>query len=192
MYDRDQAALRLANTVVEYDGRPYLVANVSGNNVNPTLDLMDLPKQRDVIKILADDPKLNYRRFQLGYVNYNRNALYLSRMPARQQKQGLCNTNVNVSGDGRWNFNIIMGSDAINDVFQNRYPTFNEAVDSIKPGESMAFSRRFAVYLDEDLGFYELRYKGERIAWGDPAVFNLPSNYTYLTEVIQQEGIRVR
>lgn len=193
MYDRDQAVLRLNNTMILYDGRPYLVCNVRGTAAKPILECLDLPKQRDVLNIAMDDDLLNFRVFNLGYVNYQGDAHYLTRLPARQQKQGLCDQTVLV-GDGRqgWRFQNVMNDPCIQDLFAERYPSFREVVDKLKPGHSMAFSRRFALAMDPDLGFYELRYKGERVAWGDPAAFNLPSSYTYLSEVIQQEGIQVR
>lgn len=201
MYDiLEQAQLRLKGSVVMYDGRPAKVLDAFeevkgeiGVNISP------LPKLRDNIKVSLKDPKLNIREFRLGYVNAYNYAGYLTRMPGRQQKQGLSNGNVcfddefqRMVGIG---FENIIKRPEFADALMGIYPAFDKCVESLLNNaemRSIAFCRRFALYQDPELGYFELRYRGARIAWGDPNAFNLPSEHSYLTEVIREQGINIR
>ena len=192
----EQANLRLKGTYILYDGE---LMQCGGCPAEGTVALYTVPGQRGQMVVNLDDPKLNMSDFRLGYVNKGARAGYLTRIPARQQRQGLCQTNVQV--DPEWTrvtaqgVNTILGSVEFRDALQNKYPKFGECVDMLKGNpniRSRAFSRRFALYKDPEFDLYELHYRGQRIAWGDPASFNLPSSHTYLRELIDQEGISVR
>lgn len=201
MYDTlEQATLRLKGTVVMYDGRPAMVLDAFeekkgtiGVNITP------LPKKRDNIKVSLDDPKLDIREFKLGYVNAFNHAGYLTRLAGRQQRQGLCQGNCKVDDEffrhTRHNFADLANRPEFADALSGIYPKFEKCVDSLigNPDmRSMAFCRRFALYRDPELGYFELRYRGHRVAWGDPNAFNLPSEFSYLTEVIREQGIAIR
>jgi hypothetical protein len=192
----EQANMRLQHTVVKYDGRPVLIKGVNGTGRG--LDAYMLPHAKDIIQIKLQDPKLDVANLALGYVNVNDYAVYLTRIPGRQQKQGLCKSNVMFGQNGRnvdlgWQ-NLIVTPE-FSDAFRGIYPSFNEVIERLYANEelqSMAFSRRFALEMDKELAFFQLLYRGQKIAWGDPQNFNLPSEYTYLSELIRQEGVNVR
>lgn len=203
----EQASLRLGKTVIAYDGLPAFVEEVTASKGKLALVLMLLPKMKDRMVVVMDDPLLETQNLRLGYVNMPAGAVYVSRIPARQQRQGLCNSNVVVkASNGRnagYAFNRVYTDPAFKDMFLGKYPTIREAQQMLldsKPSdygdgripESVAFSRRMALYRDHDLGFFELRYKCQRIAWGDPDNFNLPSEFRYLSELMHEEGITVR
>lgn len=194
--DVEQLQLRLAGTIIEFDGRPVQVSRV---NQNGSLELILLPGGRDNIVVPSNDPRFNIRDFKLGYVNCHNTAGYLTRVPARQQRQGLTNANTVFDEDFRRfvgrPLSEISRRPEFTDMWRNTYPKFADVVNRLNANpdlRKMAFSRRFALSKDRELGFFELHYRGRRVAWGDPNQFNLPSEYQYLTEVISSEGVSVR
>jgi hypothetical protein len=189
--DLEQIRLRLQGTVIMYDSRPVIVSQIAADKIG----LAFLPTMRDVFFVPFDDPKLNIREFRLGYVNVNRSAMYVQRFPGRQQRQGLCGANVKLGQRGGIPWNDLIRRAEFTDMMRNVYPTFAQVVDRLEKNpelNTMAFNRRFALAKDQELGFFELHYRGRRIAWGDPSNFNLPSDHQYLAEVIAAEGISVR
>lgn len=203
MYDTvENTGARLNGTVVMYDGRPVQVLNAqAGTKQEPIqVNLQFLPKMRDNILVSINDPKLEVRNLPLGYVNIYNDALYLTRSPCRQFKQGLSSNCVIIPrmenrDVGAPSFKTLLGRAEFSDAMSGIYPTYREALDMIfndPDKKAVAFSRRFALYRDRQLGFFELRYKGNRVAWGDPNNFNLPSEFMYLSEVITEQGISVR
>lgn len=198
MYDGpEQTKMRLAETVVAYDGKPVYVTGVTAGN---KLNLVKLPKMNDNFVCGLNDPKLNFLDLRLGYVNTNNYAAYMRRTAGRQQRQGL-HKGVVIIGDRDLQNKVVLNWEELIhtpeffDAFQGIYPNFADVVQRMLENpkiRSMAFHRRFALHRDEELGFYELRYRGRRVAWGDPNQFNLPSEYSYMTEMIQAEGINLR
>ena len=195
MYDTaEQSSLRLRGTIVAYKNRPVIVLEVNADN---TLNIADVIGKRNVAKVALNDPDLNIQEFKLGYVNYQGRALYLTRVPARQQRQGLCRQNIVVKAGDFRNYFVdgMLSSAGFVDAFQGIYPTFEEAVNVLRTNlevESVAFARRFALKRDVELGYFELFYRGDKIAWGDPNQFNIPSEYLYMSELMKQEGINIR
>lgn len=196
MYDSaEQTKMRLGGTIVMYDGFPAVVNAVTPDN---RLQLVGLPKGRDAFMCNVNDDKLNFQDFKLGYVNYSGVAGYLTRSPMRQQQQGISDRNIKmpkefVEKNVRFNYLKLVPEFA--DALRGVYPTFEETIRRLEANgniKSMAFARRFALYRDVELGYYELLYRGKKVAWGDPRQFNLPSEYTYMTELIQHEGVNIR
>jgi len=101
MYDSvEQTNLRLTSSIVIYDNRPAYVDDVgSTNNGSIFLRLRFLPKFDDSLRISINDPLLNMRDFNLGYVNLPRISLYITRAAGRQQKQGLAKGNLVIPED---------------------------------------------------------------------------------------------
>lgn len=194
----EQINRRLKGTVVLYDDKPVLAYQASGEN---SVLLIPLPSRRGEFVVRIDDPRLNIQEFKLGYVNYGDRAFYVKRTPIRGARQGLDTGNllpdtdyVKWAGIARLPAMTTLSAEFC-DMLNNTYPTLRECVDMIVKSDSLvsrAFSRRFAIYYDRDLDFYELHYRGQRVGWGNPTEFNVPSGYSYLQELIKQEGINVR
>lgn len=193
MYDSaEQAQLRLGQTIVGYDGKPVYVHRV---NKAEELECSLMNRMEALITVALNDPKLNINKFPLGYVNVRNRAVYLSRSPMRQQRQGLCRQNVLVKNAAGVNFLDVAKTPGFVDAWTNVYPTIKDCLNQfdINPDlKSMAFNRRWALYQDKDLGFFELLYRGERVAWGDPQGFVLPSEYSYLRESLAECGVNIR
>lgn len=204
MYDTvENTHAKLAGTVFMFDGRPVhcLGAFNSGDQKDPIhLNLQFLPKMRDNVAVSVNDPRVEVRNLPLGYVNIYDDAVYLTRTPCRQFRQGLTNQSVicppiRKRDAPMYNFKSLIQRAEFVDAMCNVYPTYKEALNMLLDNpekRSVAFSRRFALFHDKELGFFELRYKGNRVAWGDPNNFNLPSEFMYLSEVIAEQGISVK
>lgn len=201
MYDTvEQTNLRLTSSIVIYDNRPAYVDEVGSNDFGKIyLHLRFLPKLEDSLRVCIDDPLLNIREFTLGYVNLPRISLYVTRAAGRQQKQGLAKTNmvIPMDRDGResYSFNELLKSAGLVDCLKNKYPAFNTCVRQLESSDtlySVAFNRRFALYHDKDLGFFEVMYRGNRIAWGEATSLTMPSNLSYLRELINELGVPIK
>lgn len=195
----DQADMRLRGCVILIDGDPCEVMRVKqgAKGKNLLIEYAALPGRHKVDEIGLEDDRVNFRQIPLGYVNNGGDAYYLRRTPARQQRQGLCNGNVLVSAGVRRQprFNDLIITGPFKDMIHNTYPTIDEALALFEKDAdrvSVAIHRHFAMKIDRDFNSFELHYKGQRIAWGDPHVWNLPSHLSYMKEIMQESKINFR
>lgn len=197
--DVDQAKMRLLNTIIVINGSAAEVVNVQRIDKKIVLQYVLLPARHAVDQISLMDEGVNLRKIPLGYVNIWGEALYLRRQPARQQRQGLCNANVVVSNRQRNRqkprlFDLAYSGEFC-DMVRGIYPSVNEAIKLFEDDPhriSVAIHRHFAIHIDRDLNFYTLHYKGERVAWGDPAAWNLPSHLSYMEGLLRENNINFR
>jgi hypothetical protein len=202
----DQADMRLRNTVILVHDKPVEVLSCKKAGKSVMLQFTYLPKRTVVDEIDVTDEAVNMRDLKLGYVNFDNEALYLTRIPARQQQQGLSGRNISIPNYSADNpafkrghiaadFERLKASASFADALTNVYPTFQEAIvmlDQADERVSVAFSRVFALKKDKELEFFELHYKAQRIAWGDPNNFNLPSSSRFLSEILDNSRINFR
>lgn len=190
---------QIGGCVVMYDDKPVLVSECFDRDADILANISFLPHRRDLLTISLFDPKFDAKSMgrRLGYVNTfgEFGAYFLTRIPSRQYKQGLHANNVNVPDPIRrqWNFNHIRIRPEFTDTLMGVYPTFEEARTRLMANpdiKSIAFSRYFAIERDE-LGFFLVFYRGDRVAWGEPNSFKIPSHYDYLKEVMQENGVVV-
>lgn len=203
----EQVNMRLVGSTILVQNEPAEVIACRKVGKTMFIQVAYLPKKTVVDELDLTDPQVNIREFKLGYVNYMNEALYLSRIPARQQVQGLCGRNVHVPPYSRENarvlergehsadFNRLRLTAEFRDAIRGIYPSLQEAIAMLDNDDdriSVAFGRCFALKKDKDLEFFELLYKGDRVAWGDPNNFNLPSSSSFLREVLEESRINYR
>ncbi len=193
--DIRDAQQHLQHSVIMYDGRPVWVNEIFNHEQTFKVSISSLPRQRDPITVDLMDPLLGPREARLGYVNSNLGyALYLTRIPLRQYKQGLCRSNVHipgVNGQRIVNFENLIREPGFADSLRNIYPTYDEAANRLNENpnvRSVAFDKCFALERDE-LGFFRLFYKGEPVAFGEDKSFKLPKKFCYLKEMISELGV---
>lgn len=149
------ARMRLHNSYCLYDGVPVIVhiptdamlaqvVDLAGNGVIATVD--------------PNDERLDVESLPLGYVRSNNGGVcaYARRLPYRQQKQGVSGDNTFVKWE-RWGLDhhnsrgetfAAIGGQAALEMFQGKYPTFDEArhkIENIKSVESIAFHRKLCL-----------------------------------------------
>jgi len=191
-YDREQAKQKLAGTVIMYKDKPIYIGDVKQGGGGVVLLAYNLPNYEKEILLKLDDNNLDGLNFKLGYVNYKDTATYLTRVPRRQYAQGL--RGENTANSMGYNFGDLTREPSFSENLSGKYPSFEDCVKTVEAGKnrSRAFHRRFAISKDNELGFYQLEYKGQRIAYGDPENFVLPSHMQYLSEVIRSAGVKIK
>ena len=194
----EDANQQLGASVLLFKGDPMWCEGCQIRNGKISVLLYSLPRLRDQIFVDIDDPDLDSRDLgrRLGYVNTfgPSGALFVSRIPARQYKQGLSKNNVRIlGGSGRLTLNDLRVQPGFTDAIKGIYPSFKRARERLQEDPdilSIAFNRNFALQRDE-LGFFVVLYRNERVAWGDPDAFKLPSHFQYLKELCQENGVVV-
>lgn len=172
--DHEYAHSRLEQTVVSLKGEPVFVMTVKRNMVVTYATLKDLTT---FLTCCVDD--LDLKPVKLGYCNNARGISYLMRMPMRRDwRQGL--RFGNFTGIG-FDVRHLAYHDLYN-VIKGVYPTFAQAVTSIKRGEAkaLAWCREWAI---DKTNVY---HKGQRVG---TLVDNKPvlnDDCTYLREALEE------
>jgi len=195
----EDAAQHLNHTIIMYDDRPVYVQEVFRAGGVIRLSLLPVPSLRDPFAVDLFDPLIDAKIMgqRLGYCNLGSGlgATWVSRIPARQYHQGLCGQNLsigNVNGRGnvlRWD--SLMRRAEFADMLRRQYPSYKEVLKQLENDHdipSIAFHPHLAIERQE-LGYYLLLYKAERVAWGDPLQFKLPKKFEYLKETLNKCGV---
>ena len=96
--------MRLDGSICMYDGHPYYVRTIS-KYPNITLYALDGKVNRSIKGTHIIDhtgDRFSDRSPLLGYITYNNNAHYLSRIPFRHQNQGLTQNSIDADGLDRY------------------------------------------------------------------------------------------
>jgi hypothetical protein len=91
-------------------------------------------------------PEFSYKAFPLGYINIGGVATYLTRLPARQQAQGLAQTSI-IGYPGRPNYPNWFTSREMKDCILGVYPGLANAEQDLETyqGTSIAIAREVAI-----------------------------------------------
>lgn len=156
--DYEYAKRNLVGSVVMHKGKPCNILDIGGGKVRAYY----LHNEQSFIDVLAN---FDINAFRLGYVNYPTYATYVSRIPARQWRQGLTH-NTLVSFD-RMRVNL---DRYLVPTILNQYPSFTFCVEQCLEEEevqSKAFSRSFSVSKVDRRGIVKtirLNFKGLSVA----------------------------
>jgi len=158
---------RLHGGVILWDNVPHII-QVDGSD----LHILDLTSQDYVARrINPHDDRLDIGSIELGYINTEQGAYYLSRMPARQFQQSITRKSIveyflsirgiEATGRGRSEW---LYTKAFRESYTKKYPSFNRAVELIQTEgrSSVALSRDVAITVD-DLGTVKVFHKLEPV-----------------------------
>jgi len=205
----EEINFRLTKTVVLYDGKPVYITQVSmpddGGKEIARVHFVELPYKMDryeegVGKQAQQRKYLSSRNFDLapfkmGYMNYKGEALFVSRNPVRQNRQGLSAeatviTDVKGKPSAALRFSAMISSDGFVDMFSGKYPDFKDVGGMLgdKENSSVAVSRTFAFVIDHDLEALLLMHKGTKcgIALKDDKALRLPPKYHFLRQECEE------
>lgn len=196
-YNHEQARMRLSGTIVGYNDGFFFVEDVRvGKEGGLTAVAWELPLRENVKLLKLQD--IQCFNYNLGYWNFsNKEALYVVRVPARQQRQGICDENLNIvtkNGLRRTrDYGRVINCPEFTKMLKGIYPSFEDARKRLMSREavSVAVSRDIAYRYDDDLEFYTLEYRGRTVAHGDIDKINLPTKFSYLREQLEQNKIKV-
>lgn len=211
----EEIKFRLEGTVVLYDGAPVLINRVSIPGaedrkeiarvffynlpfmgkllVNKYGDIAENP-QHETRKYLSSK-KFDLAPFKMGYFNHGGEATFVSRIPNRQNKQGMnagtCSlTNINGKRSDTVNFNTLIASQGFVDMVAGKFPTFTEALKMLgdEDQSSVAISRSFAFLIDHDIEALFLTHKGVKcgVVTKDQKVLKLPPKFRFLREEAEE------
>lgn len=175
--------MRLNRSLVKYNGRPFFIEEVQPNCV---LLGKYLDTQRLAICELPNK-NLDIRPVPLGYVNLSSRAMYVSRIPRRKYKQGLNDQNILLKGymlDGVRVTDLLRSKNLCRCI-NDEYPSLSDAIKHAEEHESCAFSRKFAVRNEEELGVLSLQYRGSAVGIVMHGELQLNSSNQYLREELE-------
>jgi hypothetical protein len=140
--------------------------------------------------IRADDPILSDGPYLLGYMNKVRSVssdgdsinvcCFVSRVPIRRWKQGICQENLHFQG-GMMNFRTACKIPEFSKMLRNEYPTFKQALKSLDDEtRGIAYHRHWAV-IQNKTGNIDINYRGQLVGTGeDAASIKLGPKFEYL------------
>lgn len=163
-FDDEQKRMKLDRTICLYKGEPYYIrADIYGKNLVSLYELGSMKKIKDVDYREED---FNYTAVSLGYTNWDGVAYYTSRVPERQNSQGLGVYQI-MTRPKMYSENWFV-SEAVKNTIKGIYPSLDKALSEVGnlPGQkkSIAFSRYFAVeskYRD----VIGLNYRGREVGY---------------------------
>lgn len=196
---QEDAHLRLDQTIVMYRGVPMwcqVSNNFPVNHVHVS-HLTNIQAGLQEVDITSDEFHANIP--ELGYINLNTNCDYLSRLPERRQRQGLCVDTVQAFR-GVASVRHMFFSQSMVNLLTNTYPTLDECIRriNIQEWDSCAFHKYVAVTRrwNKDNFDIALEYRCRDVATYDQDLnrFTLKNDMkdgSFLTEILQDLGIRV-
>lgn len=211
MFDNlDDARQALSGTIVRYQNEAYYVNDVTGRVPNLLVSVYKIPVvDGNRMDIRLDSPELDLKFSPYGYLNIEdrrshdfKRAGWVSRIAARQYRQGAAEGNTNVNyDDGRSRFlSVYIREPGVAKLFSGAYPTIGEAVDELRRlGADNGFGFRPSIAIDRDIALaidpfrtdVLLYYRGERVGWSDLQTVMLPKRFHYLQQVMEEKsGLR--
>lgn len=139
--DRDDVRRRLVDTICFYNGEPVYVNGSTGH----TVELFDMTK-KPLGRVDYRSEKFDYRSAKVGYLNFEKQAWYLNRIPTRSNATwGISPQNLMAGFQGN-RYPTTWGK-GMADCLKNKYPSFEECVRLITENGyvSWAFHRQFAL-----------------------------------------------
>jgi hypothetical protein len=203
------AQMRLQNTVILYDGEPVWISEVGQVGAgDPKGDIFrvyirPLPiNGKEAERKFISSKKFDLAPFPMGFMNKNGNVYYCSRLPRRQQRQGLSNQTFACSLiDGssverpRREFNLenLVSDQCFLDCIKGKYPNVAEATRQIEEGniQGVAFHRCFAIIRDAELSeLIYLYHKREKVGFIMNGQLKLSKKGNCLKEALNEVGVR--
>lgn len=154
-----------SDTIVRYNKNPVYIAHISNNRF---VDCVNIGNGKE-FTVAFDDVGWDFKPINTGYVNIQGFALFITRMPLRQFKQGLHHDNIKIKlnsnrDDGRLRkaYDRVRGLNCrpIYQMAKNIYPSIQQAIELLEDNNvEVAFDRQFAINSAGDL-FYRSELVG--------------------------------
>lgn len=176
--DVEYARGRLKNSVVNLDyGKPVYVIEIESSDEVIVQFLREESRARVNLKDLDLTP------VKLGWVNCKGHVIYAARVPIRGVwRQGLCKDNVKLLAPSSIHARCNIPSPELGETIVGNYPTFKQALASIKTTTGIAFSRNWA------LSGTNLLYKGRVVGTYVDGKLSLNRQNEYLEDVLQEDA----
>lgn len=167
-FDYESTRMNLDNSLCMYDGEPCFVS--VPERYKGSVKIYRYSKRDNIdggwTVVMINDHKFDYRSINLGYYYHSKTktTYYLTRVPGRQNKQGLGVENIYSNGERsvfRYNEDLVPTQDIINCVM-NKHVPFNKAIDMLNDGDAklVPIDRYIAIGIEGDR--YSLHIRGKR------------------------------
>lgn len=194
-FSREDVIRRLDGTICFYSGYPYYVS-CGGSSKGDDVTLYALDKvsfDKPAMTVKYTDPRFNYKSPSLGYMFYKKKqAVYISRLPDRNQSQGLSQRVLLVTPSivdyGRYTL-----TKEFEDMLLGIYPSRTVAEELLKNDlcSSVPISRNIALSHTRR-GLLEICFKGRPIACNLKGrgfeLYDLREK-SYLSKLLANDGI---
>ncbi len=196
-FSRKDIMLRLCDTICFYDGLPYYVQTHENSDNNVTIyRFADVERAKNGMVVDYTDPKFNYKSPALGYFHYNKkDAVYVSRLPDRQQSQGLNSRVLRLKGAEINRYETYYLTPEFEDMLLNRYVGSATAFNLIASGVSKAVPISRNVALSQTRrGLIEVFFKGRPVACNFKSrgieLYDL-KDANYMAKTLASHGIHI-
>lgn len=157
---------KFLGTVVLFDKKAALVKE-SAYTENGFVLFLQTQGSRSYTSVALNDPALNYKNYQIGYVNGGHYASWWYRKPHKQWKQGLQGNQMGwrVSGqNGQAHDNFGFTKPFIN-MLEGVYPDIEQAKKALidKTMKALAFHKDFALSYDDIHDDFIIEYHAVKI-----------------------------
>jgi hypothetical protein len=183
MFDNKRdAEMRINKSVVMYKKRPVYITGISEKLYCTAHELGD-PGAEHRFKVTSR--LLDLKPVKTGYLNLERNTVYLVRTPVRRWKQGLNAENIRIHADVAGGARLL-DTVSMRNCILNAYPKYPEAIASIREGwRSIAFHRHYAMSAGP-AGLVFLLYRGDKVGWIKDDSPVISDEYRFIEEELQE------
>jgi len=164
---------KIANCIVMHRGQPVYVERSNEG------DRWLVTRCSDKRTFLARRSSLDISPIPVGYLQLNRIAPYVSRIPRRTWKFGLSTDNCAFGG---YPMKAVIFTENFVDMVLGKYPSYKEVLNKKEEG-TYAFSRNWAVRLTSATA--HLYYRGKQVGFADEEPV-LSSAYRFLREDLEE------
>lgn len=215
MYDtREEAQQKLANSTVLFEGKPVQILEATGSKNKVILRYHSIPYPQQGIDGPTDsvhiaDTRWDFKSLgtKLGYVNINKSpfdakqeAVFATRIPTRNSRQGLDQRTGRVSQypspEHPWIWDHLLNHTGIVDCINNKYPTAAEAVNQLTADcdmvRSVAIGRKLMMIFDR-VNPPNLVYRNNKVGYTEDGItFKLAPHKAFLKEeLIDMLGLKI-
>lgn len=201
----EETKFRLEGTIVLYDGKPVYITRVNAVGAEDKKEIarvyfweLPVPKAasaKDEVRKYLSSRHFDLTPFKMGYLNHGGAATFVSRLPIRQQRQGLCANTCTFSDvlgkpSRTLDYNTMIHSPGFIEMVEGKYPSFKDAGELLgdQRTSSIAVSRSFAFVIDNDLEALYLSHKGVKcgLALKNDRALKVPPKFHFLREEMEE------
>lgn len=163
--NRQDAVMRLDGTICKFEDDPVYVEFHGEDDPHKVhISYFDGSGRRSKT-VKYTSPDFTYHPINLGYININNNAYYLSRSPVRRQKQGLARDSIRILPHPRGlhgSFHYFPSIE-LSKTIKGDYPSLKKAIKSIERGKVKGIAvDRDVAFRESDMDLFSILFK-ERI-----------------------------
>lgn len=195
----DDFSNRFKDTIIYYNDIPKYVIGVTtlepGNMEKAAFQVYDFKDGLNLNKnpelILLNDEAVNFRNYNIGYIQYKENmAVWVTRCPNRQWKQGLRRDQCQLSApiDDDIGHLEILGANSITyNMLCNNYKTVDSVLEVIKSNPNknsiIAIHKNFAIIYSKNTKKYYIEYKGVGLSSMTDKGLKFNEDFKYLLNI---------